>query len=187
MKAKSVRAVLLAGGLAVGLVGGLVVGGCEEKSAAPAAKAPETKSLTDSATDAVKDATDKTKEAVKDTAAKVEEKVKETAAAITDQAKKAMNDYLAGLGDANSAMEKVKTALDIPTATSALSDATGKISSNSAILGALPEGEKGALKDANKDQISSLTAKFKEQLDRLMKDPTLSKLADSVKSVKLFE
>ncbi len=170
------------------LLAAIIAVGCEEKKpATPAAPAPPAGG-TRSTTDALKDAADKGAQAVTDTAKQATETAKEAAAAISDKAKEAMSNYLGGLGDAGGVMEKIKSAIDVPGAMGSLSEAAKKVTSNSALLGALPDAEKTAVKDANKDQLGSLTSKFKEQMDRIMKDPTLGKaLGDSLKSFKLFE
>ncbi len=173
------------------LMAALTVAGCEEKKPATTPPAPVTGTAPDAGkpmTDAAKDAMDKAKTAVKDTADKAQEKVKEGVAAMTEKAQAAMKEYLGGLGDANSAMEKIKSALDAPAGLAALNDAAKKVNTNSAVLGSLPAGEQTALKDANKDQLSALTAKFKAEVSRLTSDSGLGKIVgDALKSFKLFE
>lgn len=162
-------------------LGGGLIGGCEEKK--PAAPTPAPAPAKPSS-DATKGAVDAGKEAVAETV----DKAKEAAAAISAQAQQAIKDYLGGLGDANSAMSKIKSALDAPQGLAALNDAAKKVNANSAVLGALPAAEQTAVKDANKDQLSSLTAAFNEHVDRLSKDAGVGKVVgDALKSFKLFE
>ncbi|MCK6475790.1 MAG: hypothetical protein L6Q35_03050 [Phycisphaerales bacterium] len=176
----------------VGMSALIGMSGCEKKepAAAPAGDKSTSgamKDAADSAGKSMSDAASSVKEAAQETAAKVEEKVAETAAAISEQAKTAMNDYLAGLGDANAVMEKIKSALDVPANLPALNDAAKKVNTNSTILGSLPDAEKAAVKDANSDQLGSLTAKFKEQMNRLMSGDLGKLVGDSLNSFKLFE
>lgn len=180
----------------------LTLTACEDKKqpAAPTPPAADAgKSSLDAAKDAASDAANKAgekvgevvdaaKEKVAETTEAVKEKVKETTTAITQKAQAAMKDYLGGLTDANAAMEKIKGMFDVPAGLASLNDAAKKVNSNSTILGSLPADEQAAVKDANKDTLSSLTASFKAHVDRLTKDSAIGKsLGDALKSFKLFE
>jgi di/tripeptidase len=184
------------------LTTGLTLTACEDKKqpATPTTPAADSgKSSLDAAKDAATDAASKAgekvgevvdaaKEKAAETAEAVKEKVKETTAAITEKAQAAMKDYLGGLTDANGAMEKIKGMFDVPAGLTALNDAAKKVNTNSAILGSLPAEEQTAVKDANKDTLSSLTATFKSHVERLTKDSAIGKsIGDALKSFKLFE
>lgn len=184
---------------------------CEEKKADTAGDAVQkaadaTKDAANKAVDAGKDAAAKTGEAVKEGADKAKEAAKEAtdkvadkakdatdaakakAAELTDAAKASMNDYLGNLGKLSDTLAGAKDPISGAKAAAESKPLTEKLSGAMAALDKLSPELKTTLKDTFKDQLASVTAKYKEQVDRLTKDSTLGKLfGDSLKNLKLFE
>lgn len=184
---------------------------CEEKKAETAGDAIQkaadaTKDAANKAVDAGKDAAAKTGDAVKEGAEKATEAAKEAtdtaadkakeatdaakakAAELTDAAKATMNDYLGNLGKLSDTLAGAKDPISGAKAAADAKPLTEKLSGSMAALDKLSPELKTTLKDTFKDQLASVTAKYKEQVDRLSKDSTLGKLfGDSLKNLKLFE
>lgn len=139
---------------------------------------------TEAAKDAVKEGTDKAKEAAKDAT----DAAKAKAAELTDAAKSTMNDYLGNLGKLSDTLAGAKDPISGAKAAADAKPLTDKLSGAMAALDKLSPELKTTLKETFKDQLASVTAKYKEQVDRLAKDSTLGKLfGDSLKNLKLFE
>lgn len=184
---------------------------CEEKKADTAGTmidkaADATKDAANKAVDATKDAAAKTGEAVKEGADKATEAAKDAvkegtdaakdatdaakaeAAELLDGAKATMNDYLGNLGKLSDTLAGAKDPISGAKAAADAKPLTEKLSGAMAALDKLSPELKTTLKDTFKDQLSGVTAKYKEQVDRLTKDSTLGKLfGDSLKNLKLFE
>lgn len=149
----------------------------------------------DKAKEAAKDGADAAKEAVKEATDKAADKAKEAtdaakakAAELTDGAKASMNDYLGNLGKLSDTLAGAKDPISGAKAAAEAKPLTEKLSGAMAALDKLSPELKTTLKDTFKDQLASVTAKYKEQVDRLTKDSTLGKLfGDSLKNLKLFE
>lgn len=145
--------------------------------------------------DAVKEGADKATEAAKDATDKAADKAKEAtdaakakAAELTEAAKTTMNDYLGNLGKLSDTLAGAKDPISGAKAAAESKPLTEKLSGAMAALDKLSPELKASLKDTFKDQLASVTAKYKEQVDRLTKDSTLGKLfGDSLKNLKLFE
>ena len=169
---------------------------CEEKKAEPAPSTMEkakeaTKDAANKAVDAGKDAAAKTGDAVKEGADKAKEATdaaKNKVAELTDAAKASMNDYLGNLGKLSDTLAGAKDPISGAKAAAESKPLTEKLSGAMAALDKLSPEVKTTLKDTFKDQLASVTAKYKAQVDRLTKDSTLGKLfGDSFKNLKLFE
>ena len=138
----------------------------------------------DKATDAAKEATDKAADKAKDATDAAKAKVAE----LTEAAKSSMNDYLGNLGKLTETLSGANDPISGAKAAADAKPLTEKLSGAMAALDKLSPELKASLKETFKDQLSGVTGKFKEQVDRLSKDSTLGKLfGDSLKSLKLFE
>lgn len=182
---------------------------CEEKAAPPKPPAGGTpaskpageaaKEMTEKGKEAVQQAAEKGKEAVKDAADKAKEAVQKPVeeakkaadskvAEVSQAAKDAFGGYLSEMGSVNTLLEKVKGPMDVTSALPTLGASSAKINGYTDILGKLSPEQKTAVIGDKKDALSSLTATFKAQMDRLTKDPMLGKLmGDPLKKFKLFE
>lgn len=197
------------------LAGVLALSACEKKAEAP--KTTDTKGVTGALSDAAKKTTDATKGAV-DSAAKEVGKTVDAAkteaskavdsakteagkavdaakkegekvvASLTDDVKKTVTGYIEQLGKTNSLLEGIKTPVDATAKLPEITKAGGSLSGLTDGLSKLSPELHKLVKDNFGSQIQPLTAKFKEQVDRLTKDAGIGKvLGDALKSFKLFE
>lgn len=173
---------------------------CEEKKADTGANAMDkakeaTKDAANTTGGAVKEGADKATEAAKDAGEAAADKAKEATdsakekvAELTDAARSSMNDYLSNLGKLTETLAGAKDPISGGKAAMDAKPLTEKVSGALAALDKLSPELKASLRETFKDQLSGVTAKYKEQVDRLAKDSTFGKaLSDMLKNVKLFE
>lgn len=186
--------------VALVVVSSLVVVGCEEKKpeAPKAAGTPAAPAAGNPVTDAAKGMTDKAKETAagaatqaKEAVAKPVEEAKKAAETkvgeLTQAAKDAFSGYMGEMGTVNGLLEKIKGPMDLTSAMPALSSSATKVNGYTSILNALSPEQKTSLIGDKKDALGSLTSTFKTQMERIAKDPMLSKLGDTLKGFKLFQ
>jgi uncharacterized phage infection (PIP) family protein YhgE len=186
------------------LAGVLALSACEKKAEAP--KTTDTKGVTGALSDAAKKTTDaaagavdsakkevgKTVDAAKTEAGKAVDAVKKegekVVASLTDDVKKTVTGYIEQLGKTNSLLEGIKTPADATAKLPDITKAGGMLSGVTEGLSKLSPELHKLVKDNFGSQMQPLTAKFKEQVDRLSKDAGIGKiLGDALKGFKLFE
>lgn len=183
--------------VALVVVSSLVVVGCEEKKpeapkaagtpAAPAAGNPVTEGMTDKAKEAAAGAATQAKEAVAKPVEEAKKAAETKVGELTQAAKDAFSGYMGEMGTVNGLLEKIKGPMDLTSAMPALSSSATKVNGYTSILNALSPEQKTSLIGDKKDALGSLTSTFKTQMERISKDPMLSKLGDTLKGFKLFQ
>ena len=185
----------------------LFLSGCDDKknpTSADALKdsaskvADATKDAATKAADATKDAATKAAEATKEAALKAADATKAAASKAVEAAKgmldgkvkDAAQGYTSDLSKLGDSLAGIKSVEDATKVFPGLKDQITKVSGYAATLSTSTTEVKNKVMADFKPQIDSAVKKFKEQVDRISKDPMLSKvsgLTDSIKNLKLFE
>ncbi len=153
--------------------------GCEEKKAETTKAASAAKGMADQAKQATAKAVETTKEAVKEGAAKA-------VAAVSEEAKAAMKGYIDSLGESTGILSKVKGPTDAAQF-KPLGESLAKNAGYAAALDKLSPDVKGSMKSDYGSALDGAMKAFTEQKDRIMKDPSLSKLfGDALGKFKSF-
>lgn len=164
----------------VGAIALFMSAGCEKEPSSPS----EAKSTTESIKDTAGKAAEAGKQAAQDTASKVSD----AAGAAWAKIQESGQDYIATLRETTGVMEGVKDELSASAALPKLKDLIPKLTAQGGALSALGAEDRSKLLGEMKDQLPALVEKFKAQVDRLTKDPAISKIfGDTFKGVKLFE